>query len=488
MRNTLKDRTPRCNGISDYICRHDPDPARAALEEWARLADGSPSTSYHFNSVGAFSEENDFDGTPGDSYMLRPPPYGAGAPYSVVLDVGPRADDRALKDATGSLLKAGFSGQLIGDPFNPAFVKDLESLATSAVAPRAADPRLQMWFAGNEIGIFDVAGHRQHGAPAGQPAGVRDLRRWIWSDIPAGSSVDQPGCARHALAAFLRGRYATIDALNTAWQSRYADWEAIVVGPAARPVPSAPGCNAPCGEDLQRFVHDLLVPAWVHAVTTSVRKVDSNHLIASPRLAIASEHDYRFWRSRGAQPSDADHWADEPAATVPDDHGDVRYCPFDALGGNDGFDLIAINTYCGDPTFAEPWFTAGLEKMRAAAGVPVLISEFGIRARIPGWNDEGGAPSFVPSPDPAEAQRERGRNYATQVDQFVGLPFVVGACWHAWSDRFNHGEDQINMGLVQCTDPGRHDMLAGQRWEDAYPPIAQTNRTILDAIHHRTGF
>jgi hypothetical protein len=44
------------------------------------------------------------------------------------------------------------------------------------------------------------------------------------------------------------------------------------------------------------------------------------------------------------------------------------------------------------------------------------------------------------------------------------------------------------MGLVQCTDPGRHDMLAGQRWEDAYPPIAQTNRTILDAIHHRTGF
>jgi hypothetical protein len=48
-------------------------------------------------------------------------------------------------------------------------------------------------------------------------------------------------------------------------------------------------------------------------------------------------------------------------------------------------------------------------------------------------------------------------------------------------------EDQINMGLVQCTDPAEK-MVAGQRWEPAYAPIAQANREILRTIHARTGF
>jgi hypothetical protein len=37
----------------------------------------------------------------------------------------------------------------------------------------------------------------------------------------------------------------------------------------------------------------------------------------------------------------------------------VRFCPFDALGGDGGFDLVAINAYCGDPTFPDPWFSVG---------------------------------------------------------------------------------------------------------------------------------
>jgi hypothetical protein len=36
---------------------------------------------------------------------------------------------------------------------------------------------------------------------------VRGFRRWLWSDVPAGSTIDRPACARHALAAFLRERY-----------------------------------------------------------------------------------------------------------------------------------------------------------------------------------------------------------------------------------------------------------------------------------------
>lgn len=69
-----------CDGILDtYIRRM--EPSRAANREWARLATGSSGGEeveqpYCFNSVGAFSESNDFDETGGDSYMIRPAAEG----------------------------------------------------------------------------------------------------------------------------------------------------------------------------------------------------------------------------------------------------------------------------------------------------------------------------------------------------------------------------------------------------------------------------
>ena len=479
MRNTLHAGTPRCAGITTYIGRHD-DPLRAAREEWGRLsgADGAPKP-YYFNSVGAFSEENDFDHTGGDSYMVRPPPHGAGAPYAVVLDVTPRGKDAAqmaLADAHGNPLTGGFSRSLIGDPFNHCYLETLDTLAKQTVAPRADDPGLQMWFAGNELGIFDVSGHPPKGPPKLE-AGVRDLRHWIWARGPDGSSLDTPLCARHALGAFLIERYRNaIDALNSAWHSRFDTWEAVVDS-----APFGRGYSAACGEDLQRFVHDRLLPAWVRAITTRVRAADPHHLLASPRLAIASPNEYRFWRAVEHDGLGPDHWADAPHGPIPADTGDVHYCPFDALGGDGGFDLVAVNAYCGDPKFPDPWFSGGLAKLHDEAKLPVVISEFGIRARIASWNNRGGAGSFVPTADPAAEQLERGHRYATQIDQFASLPFLVGACWHAWSDRYDSGGDQINMGLVQCTD-SHEQMVAGARWEPAYAPIAQTNRTILQAI------
>jgi hypothetical protein len=286
---------PRCVGIGNYIRRH--PPGIAAQVEWARLSTGqcagqTVAKPYGFNSVGAFSETNDFDTTGGDSYMIRPPTAGgAGAPYAVVVNVKARAPDRALKDEHGTALRGGFTGFLVGDPFNPLFLSDLDDAVAGSVAPRRADPQLQMWFAGNEIGIFDIG---QHGGP-----GVRDFRRWIWSDVPVGSTIDRPACARHRLARFLRDTYeGSISALNAAWDSAYPDFSAIVdVGP--RPVPYVHDCNARAGEDLQRFVHDRLLREWVRAVTSRIRAADPHHLIASPRLAITDPRLYRFWSGRG---------------------------------------------------------------------------------------------------------------------------------------------------------------------------------------------
>ena len=483
MRDTRRRGTPRCASIRRYIRRV--DPTTAAHVEWARLSDGfsgghSVPRPYWFNSVGAFSEINDFDDSGGDSYMIRPPELGgAGAPYAVVLDVAPRGDDRALKDEAGDVLSSGLGDQRLGDPFNPAFLSDLDALVEELVAARRGDARLQMWFAGNEIGIFDVAAHG---------GGVRDLRRWIWSDVPAGSSIDRPACARHALAAFLRDIYAgSVGALNAAWDSRYPDFSAIVDG-GPRPVPYVHDCNHRCRDDLQRFVHDRLLREWVRAVTLRIRAADPDHLIASPRLAIATPARYRFWRGRSH--SDFDRWAEPPTAPVGDDGPLVRYCPFDLLArdGAAGFDLAAVNGYTGAVTFPRPWFTDGIHKLQRLSGLPVLISEFGIRARIEGWSNRGGAGAFVPRAAPAAQQRERGERYRSQIDQFIGFRNVVGATWHAWSDRFNATDTrlQINLGLVQCTDRA-HAMQAGRRWRPIDALIAETNRTVMARIAAKTG-
>jgi hypothetical protein len=67
---------------------------------------------------------------------------------------------------------------------------------------------------------------------------VRDFRRWLWSDLPSGASIDQPRCAHHALAAFLRSLYDdSISKLNAAWATGHEDFAAIV-DTKPRPVPT----------------------------------------------------------------------------------------------------------------------------------------------------------------------------------------------------------------------------------------------------------
>ncbi|HWB74047.1 MAG TPA: hypothetical protein VG755_03810 [Nannocystaceae bacterium] len=469
-------RDKSCDGILDWIRRT--DSTTAAHVEWARLSTGASGDErndapYCFNSVGGFSETNDFDDQGGDSWMIRAvEDGGAGAPYGVVLNVDAAGDDRALRDEQGVVLRGGFAEARIGDPFNPAFATDLQARVLEDVAPRVGDPRLQMWFLGNEIGLFDRA--------VDDGPGVRDLRRWIWSQCPDGSTIDAPQCAPHALASWLRDRYADVAAMNTAWESSYASFD---VGAEAKPVPYAHDCNLACREDLQRFVHDVLAKRWVELVTTTVRATDPDHLLTSPRMAVATSATYRFWTP------DGDVWAEAPDVALPHD-GDVVYSPFDlfARDGDAGFDLIAINIYDGAPTFAEPWLGTGLARMHEQSGLPIIVSEFSVRARIDGWTNRGGAGSFVPDDDETDDQIQRGAYYRSQIEQLASYPYVLGASWHAWSDRFLAADPahQIDMGLLQCQDPPR-GFEAGARWGEIDDRIADTNCTIMDRIAELTG-
>jgi hypothetical protein len=478
----MRDR--QCDGILDWITRH--PPTKSAQVEWARLSTGQsgPETAdkpYCFNSVGAFSDSNDFDASGGDSYMIRPESAGgAGAPYAVVVYINARGDDRALRDAAGNVLSNGVAGERIGDPYNPAYAADVAAVMQATVAPRRDDPNLQMWFMGNEIGVFDRAGKGE---------GVRDFRRWIWSDCPQGSTIDSPQCARHGLAAFLRDRHGDLAALNAAWDSAYPGGDfSVIVDQGPKPIPYVGNCNMQCRVDLQIFVHDHLLKKWVELLTTSLRAVDPDHIVASPRLALGTRSVYRFWTP--ASQADPDVWAEDGTTPVGTDTDEVRYSPLDLLrrDGDYGFDLVAFNVYTGDPEFEKPWFTDGVHRVTEATGLPVVISEFGIRTKIDGWTNKGGAGSWVPDADATDDQIQRGAYYQSQLAQFYGFRAIVGANWHAWSDRYLAADPahQINMGLVQCDDPA-HDFTAGTRWDELDDRIAEVNCTIMDLIAAATG-
>lgn len=477
----MRDKT--CDGIVDFIRRT--DATTAANVEWARLGTGTSGAEtndapYCFNSVAAFSDTNDFGDEGRDSWMIRPvEDGGAGAPYGIVLSPTPKTDDGALRDENGTVLRTGLSEARVGDPWHPAFAADLAAMVDEDVLPRVDDPRLQMWFLGNETGMLDRAGH-------GNP-GVRDFRRWLWTQCPDGSTPEAPQCAPHALAGFLAARYATIAELNAAWESDHADFVAIVEG-VPRPVPYEHDCNQTCREDLQRFVHDELLRRWVELVTTTVRATDPDHLLASPRMALTDASGYDFWN--GASSDSPDAWWDTPGTPVPTDTDEVVYCPYDLLArdGSAGFDLVAVNVYTGDPEFAEPWLGAGLTKLHERSGLPVIVSEFSVRARIDGWSNKGGAGSFVPDDDATDDQIQRGAYYRSQIEQFAAHPFVLGAAWHAWSDRYAAADPahQIDMGLVQCDDPARA-FEAGARWDEIDDRIADTNCTIMDRLAELTG-
>ena len=257
-------------------------------------------------------------------------------------------------------------------------------------------------------------------------------------------------------------------------------------------------CGLECRQDLQRFVHDGLLSEWVRLITTRIRAADPNHLVASPRLALLRSDKSHFWTAP-ASPStvcSADGgitwncWKDSDHS-LPNDSGDVKYCSFDLLGrtGNAGFDLVAVIVYDGDPTFEEPWFPDGIHKIMDQSGLPVMVSEFSVRARIEGWTNIGGANSFVSSVDNIEDQLQRGKHYQSQIDQLIGFREIVGANWHAWTDRYlaNPGAgSQINMGLFRCDEPdGGH---AGDPWTNALGPIRDTNQKIMKLIQQKTGF
>ena len=448
--------------------------AHAPAEEWRRM---SSRDAYGLNWIGSWVTAD------------NPIVASANAPYGVVLNVSPSAQLHQLGDASApaavrsdgqpfsprghwlqdphlpgghTVLCGGISRRTFGDPFNPDYQREVAAQLEAQVAPHRHRRNLVLYYMGNEQGLGDftrersLTGSSPDAAYCARGTGVADLRRFLWTECPRVSSIELPLCAPHALGSFLRFRYATIAALNAAWRTSYASFDALL---ADHPLPAA-GAR---GDDLADF-SVTLVRQYVRVTTEAIRRADTQENgaairsrarpIASPRLALATDRGFHFYSYGGT----ADRWT--TGGDVPDPHprstagtidpnanpeldpGTVRFDPYRAFGRyraqpDAGFDVIAVNVYTGAARFPERWLHTGFSRLRAVSGRPLVVSEFGLRLRDPCWTNSGGAASYVgdtarwTAGDPRDV--ERGRRYASQVRQFIHEG-AIAVSWHRWAD------------------------------------------------------
>ena len=452
-------RTANAPDIAGYLTRL-ADFDQVARIEWDRLTDGAAGGyGYFFNSVPGFGETNDLE--PG-----VPSPITRHAPYGVRLSVSvPVSSPLAMRSAGGKVLGDGDSTATLGDPFDPAYRELLADRWRQQVRPD--DPNLLVYWLDNEIGLFD---HPLH-----LPPGTRDMRLWIWRPCPDGSTIEAPRCASHALGRYLADRYGgDVAALSAAWGRSFGSFDEVL---AARPAPGSASperrCEGACEEDMQQFQR-VLWRRWVTVWTGLVRELDPNHLVGSPRMMLASSTSYCFWGVPGCTAV----WTDGRRVKASDR---VTYSPFRLFRRNGpyGFDVIGVNVYSrvNRRGYDQPWLRDGFHKMVRESGLPIWVSEFGVRARIDGWTNSGGAPSFVPRDTPSEEQRTRGAYYQYDMAQFGMFRSVVGASFHRWADRYLP-DTQMNMGIIHRD---------GSRWTGMDAGIRGWNQGIYTRLRQMTG-
>jgi hypothetical protein len=210
-----------------------------------------------------------------------------------------------------------------------------------------------------------------------------------------GREDSAPG--RRALLRFLERRYLRIEELNEAWGTRYDSFEQVGRTPQV-------GSSIP-REDQLDFMR-LAAEEYFRVTHDAIRAVDAHHLILGCRFAgSAPESVLQAMR---------------------------RYV-----------DVVSLNHY-------DVHAPAGVVRaIHRIVGKPVLITEFGFRARDSGLPNTRGAGAVV------KTQRERAEHFERYVRELMALPMVVGYHWFEHSDQPAEGRfdgENSNYGLVDIRD------------------------------------
>lgn len=299
----------------------------------------------------------------------------AKSPYAGLMDA---EEAQSTEDPAARMAAIGGFNHAFPDPFDPRWEEDARRQVREVASAFRGKPYFMGWMAANE---------RSHW----------NLYRYVWS----------PCCAAE-FGRFLRGKYTSIDALNKAWNSSFASFEALL---AARPEPLV--IEGGKYEDFNAFSR-IILRTYNEKILRIIHEEDPGRLVFTNRFMI---HEVRG--------------------------------VLDNLDLYEGFDGVAVNIYPSNDVWgldlSERQY---LTMMHEKTGKPLMICEWSVPARDSHLYDNPDKLDWS-YPQLMRTQQERARQAAQVTADLYNMPFVVGAHWFSWGD-FLHATRQSNRGLFHA--------------------------------------
>ena len=277
------------------------------------------------------------------------------------------------------------------DPFDPRFAEAAARSIGGQAAQVKDDPWCLGWFVDNELswgGWGDDSG--RYGLARGALAGP------------------ETSPAKQAFLARLQARYGTVDRLNQAWGTAFADWDALKP-PYTPPSPPPEAMKSGMSDYGKEFAR-----RYFRVVRDELRKAAPHHLYLGCRFA---------WRTPEAV---------EAAAEI---------C-----------DVVSFNIY-------QPRIDPKEWSFLADLGKPCILGEFHFGALDRGMFHTG----LVAVPD----QAARAAMYRDYLHSVIDHPALVGCHWFQYVDQPLTGRtldgENYNIGLLTVTDTPYPEMIAAAR-------------------------
>lgn len=317
--------------------------------------------------------------------------YGNGrVPYVATVNIqGDHARVRSGVDYWGPM----------HDPYDPQFAANAEKAVRQIAQLVRDDPWCVGYFVDNELSWGGFG---------------NDAERY---GLACGTLAGEPTSpAKQAMLGQLRGKYDSVMALNRAWGTQLAGFEALEV-PFTAPAPLTEGMKA----DLAAF-SKALAGQYFRIVRDAIRRHDPHHMYLGCRFA---------W-----------HTPEAIAAAA-------EYC-----------DVVSFNIY-------RPRLDASDYPVLASLDKPCIIGEFHSGALDRGmWH--GG---LIPVAD----QQARADMYRQYVRSVIDHPLFVGCHWFQYVDQPLTGRsydgENYNIGFVTVTDTPYPELVEAARevHEEMYP-------------------
>ena len=321
---------------------------------------------------------------------------------------GSWSDGALLKDAlawteTLNLSGADWRTGATPDYFAPAWAEAVRQRAAAQVQGKETARTLLGWFLDNEL----------HWGPDWR------LGTELFDEYLA---MPEAAPGRRALLALLEERHGgDIASFNAAWGTAFGTFAELA---QATTLPRPERMPTALKQDREAFLR-AVAERYFSVTTAAVRAVDPNHLLLGTRAVsvlmpkVVVEEAGRF------------------------------------------VDVLSVNAYVYELDPATVWPPARygflpveqdgfLRAFHLASGRPVLVSEFGFRAK------DSGLPNAWPPVYPVLAtQEERAARYQEYARRCFAAPWVVGFHWYKYQDQPPEGRfdgENNNWGLVDLQD------------------------------------